>query len=99
MFHFVLIPVTLPTAELILVQNWDHKVFFLSLSYRYFLPDYYAPPLYANLALKKILINDFSQEWEHNNKENIDLFVKLLQRQNSYHLKYFEDFLPVLLVL
>ena len=31
--------------------------------------------------------------------ENLDLLVKLLQRQNNYHLKYFEDFIPISLVV
>ena len=44
------------------------------------------------------LINSFSQEWEHKNIENLNLFVKLSQRQNNY-LKYFENFIPILLVL
>ena len=44
------------------------------------------------------LINSFSQEWEHNNIENLNLFIKLSQRQNNF-LKYFENFIPILLVL
>lgn len=30
------------------------------------------------LIFYKTLINGFSQEWEHNNIKNLDLFVKLL---------------------
>ena len=40
----------------------------------------------------------FDSDFFFLNIENLNLFVKLSQRQNNF-LKYFENFIPILLVL